>query len=164
MWASFIVIGIFAAACAWLIQRGEPRYSKLALSLFIVIAVAGGGFYFLSGPATLGPEHWWEISPWREMTLFVSLLLGMAIRYLTKAIEERREKLAEWRAAGSSGNRPGIEVDKWEFAYPLLVSAITFGTLLSQIKNNQLTMENVLLSFQTGFFWQTLLAARLKQL
>jgi hypothetical protein len=91
------------------------------------------------------------------------MLLGMAARYVTKAIEERRDKLAKWREGGSTGNRPGLDFDKWEFTYPLLISAITFGTVLSQEKDSGLSVANALLSFQTGFFWQTLLAARLRK-
>jgi len=97
------------------------------------------------------------------MILFVSMLIGMAVRYFTKAIEERRDKLIKWRTSGSGGKRPTLEIDKGEFAYPLLLSAITFGALLSQLKSDQVTLENVLLSFQTGFFWQTLLAAKLRE-
>jgi hypothetical protein len=91
------------------------------------------------------------------------MLVGMAIRYVTKAIEERRERIAAWKESGKLGGAPGLEFDRWEFVYPMLLSAITFGSLLPQIKSDELTLETTLLAFQTGFFWQTLLASKLAQ-
>ena len=46
--------------------------------------------------------------------------------------------------------KPSIEFDAWEFSYPLFVSVITFGTLLSQLEGNVLNVANIVLSFQTG--------------
>lgn len=158
----FIVVTVCAAACAWLAQKRGPQGRRFALSVVVLIAVAAAGFYFFAGPRTLGTERWWQESPWREIALFVSMLTGMSVRYVTNAIEERRARLVKWKDNGSMGARPGLDIDKWEFAYPLLVSALTFGTLLSQTKSDSLTLQTVLLSFQTGFFWQTLLAAKTK--
>jgi hypothetical protein len=71
--------------------------------------------------------------------------------------------VVKWKDAGRQGNSPGLEFDMWEFAYPMLLSAITFSSLLPQLKGDGLTLENTLLGFQTGFFWQTLLASKLTQ-
>ena len=53
-----------------------------------------------------------------------------------------------------------MEWDRWEFVYPLLVSVITFGALLGQLEDTVANLPNLILSFQTGFFWQTILADR----
>jgi hypothetical protein len=161
MWLNFIIAGIAAAAVSWLAFRSRvPRRARLPLAAIAAAAVAGIAFYVFRGPQTLGDEAWWQKTPGFEITLFAVMLLGMVVRYITKAIEDRRQTVAEWKKAGGEGKRPGLELDKWEFAYPLLISAITFGALLSQIKAEQPAIENLLLAFQTGFFWQTLLAAK----
>jgi hypothetical protein len=48
-------------------------------------------------------------------------------------------------------------LDPWDFSRPFLVSVATFGGLLSQIGDRRLDWATLALSFQTGFFWQTLL-------
>lgn len=102
-------------------------------------------------PDTLG--HWseqWHSSPYAEFLLFIFLLLGMGARVLSLAIEQRR-------SASRSGAPPAWNIDRWEFVYPMLFAAPTFGALLGQIHAPVLTIQNVVLAFQTGFFWQTLL-------
>lgn len=44
------------------------------------------------------------------------------------------------------------EFDIWDFSLPLLVSVITFGSLLSQIENEALTLDNTIISFSSWFF------------
>jgi hypothetical protein len=85
------------------------------------------------------------------------MLLGMMTRYLVSLIEERREKLVELTKSGQQNPKVNLRFDVWEFSYPLLFSVMTFGGLLSQIKDDTLTVANVVLSFQNGFFWQSLL-------
>jgi len=39
-------------------------------------------------------------------------------------------------------------------------SFVTYGALLAQIGDSMITLANATLSFQTGFFWQTILTAK----
>jgi hypothetical protein len=48
-------------------------------------------------------------------------------------------------------------VDRWDFVYPMLFAVPTFGALLSQIQAQALASTHVVLAFQTGFFFQTIL-------
>jgi hypothetical protein len=90
------------------------------------------------------------------------MILGMMSRYLTKAIDVRRERIQELEQAGAPFKKPGIDFDAWEFSYPFFVSVITYGLLMSQMERDDITVPNIALSFQTGFFWQTILAAKQK--
>jgi hypothetical protein len=111
---------------------------------------------------TLGHEQaWYMHSPGRDVVLFVTTVTGMFCRFLSKAIEDRREKVAALREAGKARRRPGIELDRWEIVYPLLFSVITFGAVLTHVKAPGLTFENVLLAFETGFIWQTVTAGKM---
>ena len=47
----------------------------------------------------------------------------------------------------------------WDLAQPFFVSLITFGVLVGR-QENQTLLTNLLLGFETGFFWQTILASR----
>ena len=157
MWISFMIVGSIAAIAGWLIPKRIRHPIRLPLSAVLIMIIAATGFFLFAGPTTLGPKHWWQISPWPETCLYIIMIFGTAARWITKSIEDRRVRLVQWRKAGSIGRQPKIEFDKWELLYPLLISIITFGVLLSQIKNHELTIENVIISFQTGFFWQTLI-------
>ncbi len=84
----------------------------------------------------------------------------MIARYMTNAIEVRREKISALQKQGGAYSTPSLAFDIWEFSYPLFVSVVTFGGLLSQLKDHTLSLANAVLSFQTGFFWQTILAGR----
>lgn len=44
----------------------------------------------------------------------------------------------------------------------MFVSVVTFGALVTQLKDHTLSVSNATLSFQTGFFWQTILTAKQK--
>jgi hypothetical protein len=156
----YFVVGTTLSLIVWCIQR--PRWSILLKVLCCTTLLAFTGiFVFLeSAPKTLGKEEWYTIGPYPDLSFFVLMLIGMAARYFTKAIEVRREKIAALERAGEAFTKPGIAFDLWEFSYPLFVSVVTFGALLTQVKGNGLSLENIILSFQTGFFWQTLLATR----
>jgi hypothetical protein len=121
-----------------------------------VLLVAGSTlifFWTLSSGEFLGEgDAWYERSPMKEAIAFSLMLLGMTARYFTKAIEERRAKYT-----ADPTKKHSIRFDFWEFSYPLFVSVITFGVLLQQLGSEELNLANLVLSFQTGFFWQTIL-------
>ena len=56
----------------------------------------------------------------------------MAASYLTKQIEQRRNRIEEKRKLADTSSTP-LEFDIWEFTYPMLVSVITFGIILQSI-------------------------------
>jgi 3-methyladenine DNA glycosylase Tag len=53
----------------------------------------------------------------------------------------------------------GLDFDVWDFVQPFLVSLVTFGAIVARTSESEM-LTNILLVFQTGFFWQTVLAKR----
>ena len=59
-------------------------------------------FAFQVSPQTLGEKGpWYDASPYLEIIFFVLMFLGMSARYVTKAIETRREKILELQKQGT---------------------------------------------------------------
>jgi hypothetical protein len=104
---------------------------------------------------TLGPSSF-ELksiltnSPIREFILFVLLLTGMIARVVSLAIERRETN-------GVVTPATSLNIDRWQFVYPMLFAVPTFGALLSQLPTPNLSIADSVLAFQTGFFWQTIL-------
>ena len=107
----------------------------------------------------LSEKKWYDQSPALEALLFTLMVVGMVASYLAKQIESRRALITKLRAAGDN-TMPPIEFDLWEFSYPLLISVITFGVVLDRIQGSNLTLNSVIISFETGFFWQTIISSR----
>jgi len=81
--------------------------------------------------------------PWQDLGMFFSMLVGMASKYLFDVIGEK--------------NRRRIAFNKWQFLKPFLVSPIIFGTILTQVPEKMPVFTLLILSYQNGFFWHTLL-------
>ena len=99
-----------------------------------------------------------ERIPWTMVIAFVAMLLGMVASYLNKLIDQRRAKIVQLRASGSSA-KANLDFDGWDFVQPFLVSLITFAAIAARTQSGDL-LTGTLLGFQTGFFWQSVLAAR----
>lgn len=143
----FVVIGIVGTLALITVSFANWEWWwRIALALAVTIIVTSVIGY--SGSVTLGREAWFDVSPFRELLLFALMLLGMAARVVSLAIESSRAK-------NKSAKRP--IVSRWDFIYPMLFAVPTFGALLTQVTSETLTTANVVLAFQTGFFWQTIL-------
>lgn len=161
MWQVFIPCGVVLSVALWAAQRSTWSVWMRVVLVLLLLAVASV-YVYLATPnlITLGPEAaWYNVTPIREALLFLIMLTGMAARYFTQEIEARRVRMEQARRKGIDA-KPGLEFDIWEFAYPLFFSVVTFGALLSQIKETTLSLASLILSFQTGFFWQTLLVVK----
>lgn len=153
----FVALGVFISIAVWILQRkGLSRKLRIFLGVLFV-ALFACLLYFFEQAHFLGDVPWYDRSPYREITLLFLMLVGMMTRYLASLIEERRGQLAELKKCGQQDPKVGLKFDVWEFSYPLLFSVMTFGGLLSQIKGETLSLATVVLSFQNGFFWQSLL-------
>lgn len=160
MWISFLLYGTCLSIFIWLIQHKNINILILFI-LFSLLLSLVSFFYFLFSNRFLGPESWYNTSPYIEIIYFALMILGMSARYITNAIEVRREKNKKLK---NKKNNPKIalEFDWYEFSYPFFFSIITFGMLLKQIETEVLTISNVVISFQNGFFWQTVLKKEIK--
>lgn len=161
--AIFIVLGSLVAAAIWVGQRRAWGTLRRIMFLLLVLVAAVLVVSLARDPIsiTLGPqEAWYESTPAPEIYYFVVMLFGMAARYITRAIEMRRERIAQLEKLGEPFNTPGLEFDRWEFSYPFFLSIVTYGALLPQLSDATFNVTSTILSFQTGFFWQTILGAR----
>ncbi len=55
------------------------------------------------------------------------------------------------------GSHP-LSFDRWQFVRPALVAPIIFLAVWKTVGSQPLGVEPILLSFQNGFFWQTVLS------
>jgi len=156
-WVTYTLSGALVCLLLWFGQRRRWKMWIRVLCSTTVFLLLLAFIYFQTAPATLGSNRWYEASPYVELLFFVLMLTGMSARYVTKAIEVRRERIAELKKQGGKYTKPKLEFDIWEFSYPLFVSVVTFGALLTQLKDRDLSLGNIILSFQTGFFWQTIM-------
>jgi len=156
----FILIGIQFALIVGIVQKKLKLHIKISITLLLILSI----FFIIflnTQPVKLGENSWYNKTPAKELILFLIMLLGIIARYFTKLIEERREKISELKKNGASFEKPKLEFDLYEFMYPIFISVITFGSLMSQIEIKTLVLSNIILSFQTGFFWQTLLSKKI---
>lgn len=162
-WIEFGTIGLLLTAVLRILQTRSLSNLKIFIWCGLALSALILSAYFFENVATLGVKSsWYDESPAKELLYFGVMLLGMMARYLTKAIETRREKIEELRRLNTDFKKPSIEFDAWEFAYPFFISFITFGLLMSQMEKDTVNIPNIALSFQTGFFWQTILSAKQK--
>ena len=146
---AYIVLTIVGLLALILVKKNWPQRKQF---FFVgIIIVAGALFYVLldafilesNGEITKGEENIFSKIPWLDFGLYFVMLLGMASKYLYDAIGEKK--------------RRKIRFNIWQFLKPFLVSPIIFGTILTQIPENMPVFTLLILSYQNGFFWHTLL-------
>lgn len=157
MWQIFVAIGLAVPCIVWVLRRCNWTWLVRVPMLVALIVVTGGGIFLFLDPVFLSNVQWYNRGIVRELLLFLSMVFGMSARYITQQIEARRSRLVEIRKSDPNAVAPKLDFDVWEFSYPLFVSVITFGGLLAQLGDAGLSTANTIMSFQTGFFWQTLL-------
>jgi len=154
---AIVILGVVLAVFIWIIQT--RRLGWMAKTVILVVAGLGIAVYLLVArpESFLGNTAWYDRTPYKEVCFLLLMLLGMVVRYFAYAIEQRRDRIAQMKKEGQANPQLGLQFDPWEFSYPLLFSVVTFGGLLGQVKDGGFTVANAMLSFQSGFFWQTLL-------
>ena len=157
MTLGFLALGI-PLAFVILGTRAEGPSVRFGLIITGVLASLLVAVY-LGEETFLSSTPWYQESPWKEGILLFAMVLGMAARSLDQAIELRRERISELeKSEGESlEEKPKLTLDPWDFSRPFLVALPTFGALLSQVDGEVLSWMLVVLAFQTGFFWQTIL-------
>ncbi|MCI5148331.1 MAG: hypothetical protein D3916_02860 [Candidatus Electrothrix sp. MAN1_4] len=147
----------------WVIQHKKSnKFIRLTFLFISILAILLS--YIIPSKTFLGSESWYNISPYREIIYFIIMILGMSARYITNAIEVRREKIIKLKKSSKYNKKSKVklDLDVYEFSYPFFFSIITFGMLLKQIEAETITVSSVVLSFQNGFFWQTVLKKEIK--
>jgi hypothetical protein len=166
----FIVIGAIGAALfvgsVYVIGvKGRALSQQICLVAVAIVlaAVTSAGVSLLitsQFPLELGPESSvFDLIDWKLVIAYGFMLIGMAAGYFNKLINDRGAKISEMKQKGIDGALPGIEFDAWDFVQPVLVSVITFGAILTKLQVIDV-VNAILLGFETGFFWQTVMSKR----
>lgn len=169
----FLVIGGIGATAFFLtlIVIGRSinanSFGFLSVSIGLLLSATAGGIASAAVsllPLLFEPQHLGSDVgvlghiDWANVNSFMSMLIGMSASYFNRSISERRSTIEELQKKGEL-RKPGIQFDVWDFVQPFFVSLITFGAINARVQDNSL-WTNVLIGFQTGFFWQTTLSNR----
>lgn len=163
MYIYLLLYGTCFSILIWVIQHKKSnKFIRLTFLFISILAILLS--YIIPSKTFLGSESWYNISPYREIIYFIIMILGMSARYITNAIEVRREKIIKLKKSSKYNKKSKVklDLDVYEFSYPFFFSIITFGMLLKQIEAETITVSSVVLSFQNGFFWQTVLKKEIK--
>jgi hypothetical protein len=144
---------IFGISLALLILAATKRIAKTWKVLLVLAAAAISVVGWATWPDQrfLSTDAWHDTTPLREAVLFALMLAGMAARTLSVAIEQRRVAAS----TSADGSPPPVRLEAWDFLYPFLVSFITFGAVIEFVGAEPLKIPQLILAFQNGFFWQT---------
>lgn len=127
---------------------GIFKIALLLLLLFFSIAT----FWVLETkiPVRSPDQSWYEITPWKQIVLVISTLFGMISNYLLEYFQARID------TKKSGGKRMPKFI--WEkIALPFIVAILVFGYFWEQHGKEPINVRIMLISFQNGFFWQTVL-------
>jgi len=127
-----LIPGIFAAAVAWLGERLIESW----------IRGSGNSIHFLLKGSDSTTQN---VAPWVGFVYFASMVLGMFAHTTWDAVTKRK-----------AGKDPIF--DKWLYMRPALVAPIIFIGVLKLVGGASFDFAALLLSFQNGFFWQTVLS------
>jgi divalent metal cation (Fe/Co/Zn/Cd) transporter len=121
--------------------------------LGVALIVGTASILIMAATVTVraGEVEWYQQVPYKQLIALVVMIAGMAAKYFFDLIEARRRR----KSAGDS--RARLRFDRWDFAQPFLVSLIVFGSFWSGHGDDVLSLNWLIMSFQNGFFWQTLL-------
>jgi hypothetical protein len=146
---AYIVLTLTGVIAILIVKKEWPGAKQV---LFILAFLMAGLIGYLAAELLVpdnnqvihkGVEETLASLPWQDIGMFFSMLVGMASKYLFDRIGEK--------------NRRRITFNKWQFLKPFLVSPIIFGTILTQVPENMPVFTLLILSYQNGFFWHTLL-------
>src|SRR5437016_3047773 len=131
---NIIMLGLPWCLSLYAIQKRNLTKTIQIVLLFtsLVWFVAAG--YILHAGVFLGSDEWWQRTPWKQMFMFVLMILGMLSSVLNAAIQERHADMRKLRENEKKRNFR-LKIDRWDFVQPFLLSIITFGVLHSQIGN-----------------------------
>ncbi len=116
-----------------------------------LIALLAFFVWVLEVPLRAAGQPWYETPPYKQGVALGFMVLGMAGKYLFDVIEARRQKKAQGHT------NPKLEFDRWDFFQPFIISFMVFGAFWNVHGHEALSISCLVISFQNGFFWQTIL-------
>lgn len=114
----------------------------LLLGLFIYYACTL--FLISEGSTTKGGQSFLTEIPWFQISLYFAMILGMIAKYFFDIFDK--------------GKTTKITIQKLQLIKPLLVSPVVFGVVYASTNEATSDFSLLIIAFQNGFFWQTLLA------
>ena len=133
----------------WVLTR---KFSLLGrVSLVVILFIVVGLTEWSSDWLLRADLSWYETSPYKEGVALFFMIAGMAGKYVFDVIEKRRKRKAEGH------NVADIEFDQWDFFQPYIVAFAVFGLFWKSYGYEALDVGWLVISFQNGFFWQTIL-------
>src|SRR5262249_1838101 len=85
--------------------------------------------------------------PWIGLVYFIAMVIGMFAH-------------TTWALLPPKATSARPKLDAWLYLPPTLVAPIVFLAVLKLIGASGFSVESLLLSFQNGFFWQTVMSKR----
>lgn len=153
---TYIGIGVIISLGLFVIQSHRESYTAVFSAIIISVIAITIALILLPVRKSLGVEIWYQKEPYCWVLVYFVMLLGMFFSVLTKAIDDRKIKLAKCVKDEDKKNIK-LYIDYFDILYPFLISFLTFGSLYSQLENKQIALTSFILSFQTGFFWETVI-------
>ena len=153
--AVYIIIGIIIIFALLVIRRWRKSTVVVFTTLLVSVIAVAIALTLLPDRKSLGGEAWYQLEPYSWILVYIVMLLGMFVSVLTKAIDKRKAKIAQY-AKVEEKKQVELSIDVYDFIYPFLLSFLTFGTVYSQLEENQMAFTSFILAFQTGFFWDTI--------
>jgi len=147
---NFVLLTLVALLLLLLFVSLRKRKFGGAAIVGCILGILGAVYAFLPKVLSRG-EGGWKETAW----LFATMIVGMMSKYLWDLIENRRLKL---KSNTASPQKIPLDFDFWDFIQPLLVSGIVFSGVAGS--HPKLELTTILLSFQNGFFWQTILTRK----
>lgn len=149
----FFAVSILLLLIIYLFTRRIPILWRFSSAAFLAALFVF--FLWVLEVQTRAELPWYEVSPYKHCLALAFMLAGMAGKYVFDAIEVRRKK-----KAAQEGNQK-LELDRWDFFQPFIIAFIVFGSFWQLHGEEALDVNWLVISFQNGFFWQTILGKSL---
>lgn len=121
------------------------------LFLLVILFIFAFKIFGITPPVRGEGEDWYQIAPWKHLILFLVMFLGMITNYLFEFIQTRIK-------AKESKGKIKLPQFIWEkMVLPLVVAGILFSYFWGQHSGEAMGLTVIFISYQNGFFWQTIL-------
>jgi len=148
----FIGISLVFLLVVFIITRKMHWALRILLILLLVIlSVFVFTIFGITPPVRGEGEAWYQITPWKHIILFIVMLVGMITNYLFELLQARI------KAKESEGKLQPPKFIWEKLVLPLIIAGILFGYFWGQHSNEPMGMAVIFISYQNGFFWQTIL-------
>jgi hypothetical protein len=149
----FFAISIIFLFCMYILTR------KFALGwriILVVLVIAIFAFIISTLKINVRAEQlaWYNLSPYKQIVALLFMLMGMVGKYFYDMIEIHKKRKKEGQSNAI------LNFDRWEFIQPFIISFIVFGAFWATHGKEELTFNYLIISFQNGFFWETVLNKR----